>query len=376
MKPRATVTTDPDRTADGADASAGGGDGRDGSGTRTDRSRAIGTRGSRTAKKARKTKKGSAKSGPTGTGPQLGGITWRQRLYRDRTLVLMTVPAIALLLIFNYIPLLGNIVAFQDYDVYDLGITGSPFVGFDNFTRIFQDYRFWEVLINTLVIFVTQLVLFFPIPIAIALLLNTIMSARIRAWVQAVVYLPHFFSWVLVVTVFQQMFGGAGLVAQWLRDHGHEGFDLMTNPGFFKFLVSAQAVWKDAGWGVIVFLAALAAVNTDLYEAAAVDGAGRWRRMWHVTLPALRPVIALLLVLRVGSALNLDFEQILLQRDQVGSGASEILDTYIWWTGIKTGDFGYAAAAGVFKGLFSVAMVLGANKVAHMLGEQGVYSKK
>ncbi|MER7722943.1 ABC transporter permease subunit [Streptomyces sp. NPDC096323] len=376
MKPRATVTTDPDRTSDGAGIPAGGGDGTDDAGgTRTDRSRAIGARGSRTAKKVT-SKKASAKSGPAGTGPLAGGITWRQRLRRDRTLVLMTLPAIGLLLLFNYIPLLGNIVAFQDYDVYDLGITGSPFVGFDNFTRIFEDYRFWEVLINTLVIFVTQLVLFFPIPIAIALLVNTIMSARVRAWVQAVVYLPHFFSWVLVVTVFQQMFGGAGLVAQWAREHGHEGFDLMTNPGFFKFLVSAQAVWKDAGWGVIVFLAALAAVNTDLYEAAAVDGAGRWRRMWHVTLPALRPVIALLLVLRVGSALNLDFEQILLQRDQVGAGASEILDTYIWWTGIKTGDFGYAAAAGIFKGLFSVAMVLGANKVAHMLGEQGVYSKK
>ncbi|MFD0024608.1 ABC transporter permease [Streptomyces sp. NPDC058382] len=378
MKPRATVATDPDRTSDGASTPAGGsgdGGGKDTRGGRTSRPRAAGAGGKRTAKD-RRADNTPVGNGRSGTGPRAGGITWRQRLRRDRTLVLMTLPAIALLLIFNYVPLLGNIVAFQDYDVYDLGISGSPFVGFDNFTRIFEDYRFWEVLINTLVIFVTQLVLFFPIPIAIALLLNTIMSTRVRAWVQAVVYLPHFFSWVLVVTVFQQMFGGAGLVAQWLRDHGHTGFDLMTNPGFFKFLVSAQAVWKDAGWGVIVFLAALAAVNTDLYEAAAVDGAGRWRRMWHVTLPALRPVIALLLVLRVGSALNLDFEQILLQRDQVGAGASEILDTYIWWTGIKTGDFGYAAAAGIFKGLFSVAMVLGANKVAHMLGEQGVYSKK
>ncbi|WP_330241601.1 ABC transporter permease [Streptomyces sp. NBC_00525] len=371
MKSRATVAADPDRTAGGANAPAGGSGTGDGDGGKTGdvpagRSRAGGPRASRRDKGG----------GQADSGARAGGITWRQRLRRDRTLILMTTPAIVLLLIFNYIPLLGNIVAFQDYDVYDLGITGSPFIGFDNFTRIFEDYRFWEVLVNTLVIFVTQLVLFFPIPIAIALLLNTIMSARVRAWVQAIVYLPHFFSWVLVVTVFQQMFGGAGLVAQWLREHGHEGFDLMTDPGFFKFLVSAQAVWKDAGWGVIVFLAALAAVNTDLYEAAAVDGAGRWRRMWHVTLPALRPVIALLLVLRVGSALNLDFEQILLQRDQVGAGASEILDTYIWWTGIKTGDFGYAAAAGIFKGLFSVAMVLGANKVAHMLGEQGVYSKK
>jgi putative aldouronate transport system permease protein len=134
-----------------------------------------------------------------------------------------------------------------------------------------------------------------------------------------VIYLPHFFSWVLVITVFQQMFGGAGLISQTLRQHGYSGIDLMTNPGLFKFLVTAQSVWKDAGWGVIVFLAALAAVNHELYEAAAVDGANRWRRMWHVTLPALRPVIALLLVLRVGDALTVGFEQILLQRDAVGN---------------------------------------------------------
>lgn len=127
---------------------------------------------------------------------------------------------------------------------------------------------------------------------------------------------------------------------------------------------------------MIVFLAALSAVSHELYEAAAVDGANRWRRMWHVTLPALRPVIALLLVLRVGDALNAGFEQILLQRDAVGPGASEILDTYIWFTGLKSGDFGYAAAAGIFKGVFSVGMVLLANRVAHMLGEQGVYSRR
>lgn len=195
MKPRATVATETDRAADRATGPIGdGGSGKSRSGDSNS------TAGRDTSRKAR---------AATRTRPEAGGITWRLRLRRDRTLVLMTLPAIALLLIFNYIPLLGNIVAFQDYDVYDLGITGSPFVGIDNFTRIFEDYRFWQVLINTLVIFLTQLLLFFPIPIAVALLLNTIMSARVRAWVQAVVYLPHFFSWVLVVTVFQQMFGGA-----------------------------------------------------------------------------------------------------------------------------------------------------------------------
>jgi putative aldouronate transport system permease protein len=180
---------------------------------------------------------------------------------------------------------------------------------------------------------------------------------------------------VLVVMVFQQIFGGAGVIAQFLLQHGHSGFDLMTDPGIFKFLVTSQSVWKDAGWGIIVFLAALASVSPELYEAAAMDGANRWRRMWHVTLPALRPVIALLLVLRVGDALNVGFEQILLQRDAVGRGAAEVLDTYVWFMGIRGGDFSYAAAAGVVKGIFGICMVLAANKIAHMMGEQGVYKK-
>jgi putative aldouronate transport system permease protein len=318
----------------------------------------------------------AAPDGPASPAPPpRRGITRRQRLRRDRVLLLMTAPALGLLLVFNYIPLLGNVVAFQDYDVYGGGITGSAFVGLDNFAAVFSDARFWEVVGNTLSITAVQLLLFFPVPIALALLLNSLISGRLRTLVQSVLYLPHFFSWVLVVTVFQQMLGGAGLIAQLLRRHGVEGFDLMTDPTLFKYLLTAQSVWKDAGWGVIVFLAALSAVSDELYEAAAVDGAGRWRRMWHVTLPALRPVIALLLVLRVGDSLSVGFEQILLQRDAVGVGVSEVLDTYVWFRGIRSGDFSYAAAAGLVKGLFSLGMVLLANKAAHRLGEQGVYSK-
>ncbi|CAM5232354.1 Sugar ABC transporter permease OS=Streptomyces tendae OX=1932 GN=GUR47_38000 PE=3 SV=1 [Streptomyces tendae] len=196
-----------------------------------------------------------------------------------------------------------------------------------------------------------------------------------RAISQAILYLPHFFSWVLVIAVFQQLLGGAGLLSQLLRDHGYDGLSVMTDPDTFKFLVTAQSVWKDAGWGIIVFLAALASVSPDLYEAAAMDGANRWRRMWHVTLPALRPVIALLLVLRVGDALTVGFEQILLQRDAVGPGAAEVLDTFVWWNGVRNQDFGYAAAAGLVKGVISLGLVLVANKVAHLMGEQGVYKK-
>ncbi|MFD5631561.1 MULTISPECIES: ABC transporter permease [unclassified Streptomyces] len=311
--------------------------------------------------------------------PSKGG-TFRNRFKRDRTLILMTLPAILLVLVFNYIPILGNVVAFQEYDPYvsDNGFVAifeSPWVGLEQFTRLFEDSAFWDAVRNTLVLFSLQLLLFFPIPILLALLINSVIRPRVRAVSQAILYLPHFFSWVLVITVFQQIFGGAGIIAQTLRQHGYEGFDLMTDPGIFKFLVTSEGIWKDAGWGIIVFLAALASVSPDLYEAAAMDGAGRWRRMWHVTLPALRPVIALLLVLRVGDALTVGFEQILLQRDAVGPGAAEVLDTYVWWNGVRNQDFSYAAAAGLIKGVVSLGLVLAANKVAHLMGEQGVYKK-
>ncbi|MEE1941812.1 ABC transporter permease subunit [Streptomyces sp. TRM 70361] len=318
------------------------------------------------------------RAGPDGVPP--GGVTRRHRLRRDRVLILMTLPALALVLVFAYVPLLGNAVAFKEFDPYigesfTESFTLSPWVGGENFRRMWEDPYFWAAVENTLVIFVIQLVFFFPVPVVLALLVNGLINPRLRAWIQGVLYLPHFFSWVLVITVFQQILGGAGIIAQTLRERGWGGFDLMTDPGFFPFLVTLQAIWKDAGWGIIVFLAALAAVSPDLYEAAAMDGANRWRRMWHVTLPALRPVIALLLVLRVGDALTVGFEQILLQRRAVGTGASEVLDTYVWNVGLENGDFGYAAAVGIVKGVFGLALVLAANKTAHLLGEQGVYRR-
>ncbi|MDN3262935.1 ABC transporter permease subunit [Streptomyces sp. CSDS2] len=321
-----------------------------------------------------------ASGGATGRRERARGLGLRTRFRRDRTLVLMTLPVVVLLLVFNYVPILGNVVAFQDYDPYlsdngFIAVFQSPWVGLDQFERVVQDAGFWHAVRNTFVLFLLQLVLFFPIPVALALLINSVVRPRVRAVAQAIMYLPHFFSWVLVVTVFQQIFGGAGVLAQALREHGHPGFDIMTDPAVFKYLVTAEMVWKDAGWGIIVFLAALAAVPHDLYEAAAMDGAGRWRRMWHITLPALRPVIALLLVLRVGDALTVGFEQFLLQRQAVGPDASEVLDTYVWWNGIRNQDFSYAAAAGLIKGVVGLSLVLVANKAAHLMGEQGVYKK-
>lgn len=310
------------------------------------------------------------------TPPLRRTVPLRTRWQRDRSLVVMTLPALLLLGVFAYVPMAGNIVAWQDYSPY-VGIAESPFVAWDNFARVLGSPAFLHAVRNTLVITGFQLVFYFPIPIALALLLNSVLTPAIRTTIQSIVYLPHFFSWVLVITVFHQIFGGAGLIAQLVRENEWgNGFDLMTDPGFFKWLVTAQVIWKDAGWGIIVFLAALSMINNELYESAAVDGANRWRRMWHVTLPGLRPVIALLLVLQVGNMLTLGMEQFLIQRNAVGPGASEVLDSYVWDRGIANGDFSYAAAIGIVKGVFSLLLVLAANRVAHAMGEQGIYKRQ
>ena len=302
-------------------------------------------------------------------------IPLRTRLRRDWPLLVMAAPAVVLLIVFAYVPMLGNVIAWQSYSPY-VGIAESPFIGWANFRRVLATPGFWEAVGNTLTITAFQLVFYFPVPIAIALLMNSVLRPWLRTTIQSIVYLPHFFSWVLVVTIFQQILGGAGLLNRLLASVGAAPLDIMTNPDTFLLLVTSQQVWKDAGWGMIIFLAALSTIDPSLYEAAAVDGAGRWRRMWHITLPALRPTIILLLILRLGDALTVGFEQLILQRGAVGQGAAEVLDTYVYYQGVIGGDWSYAAAAGLLKGVVSLLLVLGANKIAHLAGEAGVYQRE
>jgi putative aldouronate transport system permease protein len=301
-------------------------------------------------------------------------LNFRVRLRRDKSLIIMVAPVVLLLLVFNYLPMFGTISAFEYYNpIY--GFFHSNFIGFKNFTDLFGDQNFWHAFQNTLVLSLVQLVLYFPIPIFLAILLNTVISTKLRSFIQAVVYLPHFFSWVLVITIFNQMLGGAGLLNQFLRQHHMATWDIMSNGAAFKYLITFQAVWKEAGWGIIVFLAALAAIDPALYESAAVDGAGRWRRMWHITLPGMRGMIVLMLVLRLGNALNVGFEQMLIQRQAVGPQHAEVLDTFAYYYGITGNNFGYGAAAGLFKGVISLILIYAANKAAHRLGEDGLYRK-
>ncbi|WP_093781278.1 sugar ABC transporter permease [Streptomyces sp. yr375] len=281
-------------------------------------------------------------------------------------------PGLAYFLVFHYGALAGNVIAFKEYVPFD-GLWGSPWAGLGNFQRMFQDGEFWDAVLNTLWIAVLQIVFYFPVPLALALLLHSLTWSTVRRFVQSVAYLPHFISWVIVVALFQQVLGDTGMVNGYLGDAGLHTVDIIGNPDAFRPLVVAQVIWKDAGWGTIIFLAALSQVDEQQYEAAAIDGAGPWRRFWHITLPAIRAVIVLLLIMRLGDVLSVGFEQMLLQRDAVGPQAAEVIDTFVYYRGIVGGDYGFAAAAGLFKGLVGALLVYAANKVAHRLGEQGVY---
>lgn len=301
------------------------------------------------------------------------GPTWRMRLRRDWVMLAMTLPGLAVIVVFHYLALAGNVIAWKDYKPY-LTIADSDWVGWENFGVITGgDPLFLTAVRNTLVLTLVQVVLVFPAPIVIALLLNGILSDRVKRAVQSVLYLPHFLSWVVVVAVFQQFLGGGGLINTALRGNGFGTVDIIGNPDLFIGLLTSQVIWKDTGWGTILFLAALAGIEPEQYEAASMDGASRWRQLIHITLPSLRGIIILLLILRLGDSLTVGFEQIILQQRAVGIDASEVIDTYVFNQGLSGNAWGEATAVGLVKGVLGTILVLGANKVAHLFGEAGVY---
>jgi putative aldouronate transport system permease protein len=297
-------------------------------------------------------------------------------LSRDTLLVLLLgIPGALALILFHYLPLLGNVIAFQDYQPY-LGLTESEWVGFSNFAFLWDgNPEFLNALWNTVILTVIQTVLVFPVPLALALLLNSLAGERLKRLLQSVFYLPHFLSWVIVVALFQQMLGNAGMLNTFLVQHDLPVLHIIGVPDLFKALLTSQAIWKDAGWGTIIFLAAISRIDQEQYEAAAVDGATAWQRLINITLPSLKGLFILLLILRLGSSLSVGFEQIILQQGPVGIQASEVLDTWVYNNGIIGGNWGISAAVGLFKGVVGVLLVVGANRLAHAFGERGVYEK-
>jgi putative aldouronate transport system permease protein len=286
---------------------------------------------------------------------------------------LMMIPGIVYYLIYHYYPMAGLIIAFKDFNILK-GIWGSPWVGLDNFREIFNSPDFPRIFKNTLIISLYR-ILFNMVPdLILALILNELRVRWFKKMVQTITYGPFFLSWIIVYgLVFAFFAPEAGLVSNWVRDSGAQPLDVLTNKDLFRPMMILTDIWKNTGFGAIIYLATLATINQELYEAAVVDGAGRWKQLWHITLPGVRDVFILLVILRIGNILDAGFDQIYIFLNARTYETGDIIDTWVFRRGIEQLDFSIAAAVGFFKSVIGFILVIGANKLAKKVGGSGIW---
>ncbi len=294
-------------------------------------------------------------------------------VFRDRWLYIIAFPGLLYFLLFKYLPMGGVIIAFQDYHPFT-GFFGSQWVGFKHFVRLFEDPDFFMLLRNTLMLSLYNLTLGFPAPIILALMLNELRRQWFKRSIQTLIYIPHFMSWVVVVSMFFVIFESQtsvfqNLIASW----GFEKFSIMMDQGLFRPMYILQVIWRDTGWGTIIYLAALAGIGPELYEAARMDGANRMRQIWHITLPGIRATIVILLLLRLSDVLDLSFEHVYVLLNALNREVGEVFDTYVYRVGLINGQLSYSTAVGLFKGLVGLVLVTIANWLAKKFGEEGIF---
>lgn len=288
-------------------------------------------------------------------------------------LYIMLLRGLLYFILFKYVPMGGLVIAFKEYSPFR-GIWGSPWVGFSQFKKFFDTPDFWRLLRNTLGISLLQLIIYFPAPIILSLFLNEVRHNGYKRVVQTLVYVPHFVSWVIVASLTYQLFNVSdGVINMIIKNLTGGTIDILSKGSTFWGLIVGQDIWRETGYGTIIFLAALAGVDQEMYEAARVDGAGRWRLMWHITLPAIKGTIIMMLILRVGGLLNTGYEQIFLMRNDLNMEYADVFDTYIYTRGIVNGQYSFSSAAGMFKSVVGMILVLGSNKISKMCGEAGIY---
>ncbi len=301
----------------------------------------------------------------------------RSELFREikknQLIYLMILPGLLYFIIYKYFPMYGLIIAFQDYKPY-LGITGSPWVGLEHFNRLFTDPMFWTIFKNTLVLFAMNLLIFFPIPIILALMLNEVRVNKFKRTVQTLIYIPHFMSWVIIVSIGYVMLSmDGGIINELLRMFGFEKINFLLNDSWFRPMYILQVIWREMGWGTIIYLAAMSAVDPGMYEAARIDGASRLRQAWHITLPSIRSVIVVLVILKIGDVLELGFEHVYLLLNAMNRNVAEIFDTYVYTVGLRQGQFSYSTAVGFFKSFIGLILVIFANWLSKKAGEEGIF---
>ncbi|MDF2645432.1 MAG: protein lplB [Paenibacillus sp.] len=298
---------------------------------------------------------------------------WVDFVKRHRALYIMLIPGIIYFILFKYVPLLGSVIAFQDYDIF-AGIRGSEWVGLKWFEQLITYPRFMTLLKNTLIISGYQIVFAFPAPIILACLLNELRHTVFKRIVQTAVYLPHFLSWAIIYgLVFMLLSPQTGLVNQYIQDWGGKAIPFLQEPDYTRTIIVISGIWKEMGWSAIIFLAALAGINPSLYEAAKIDGAGRWKQFLHITLPGLVPAIMILLLLKIGHILDSGFEQIYVFLNPLNYSVADVLDTFAYRAGIIEGEYSLTTAVGLMKSVVGFLMLIVTNYISKRTTGEGIF---
>ena len=298
---------------------------------------------------------------------------WWSRVRRMRLLYLSLLPALLLLLVFNYVPIYGIVIAFKNFQA-SRGILGSPWNNFENFEVLFGSFQFQRVMRNTVIISVQRIVFGFPAPILLALIINEFANSWWKKGIQSITYLPHFISWVVMAGILVEILSPQrGIIGYLYTALGRDAPLLLTNQDVFRPILIATDVWKEVGWGSVIYLAAISSIDPTMYDVARIDGAGRIRQATAITLPSLLPVITILFILRLSGILNAGFDQIFNLYNELVYEVADIIDTYMYRVGILSQEFEFATAAGLFKNVVGVALIVLVNAVIRRFSDHGIW---
>ncbi len=292
---------------------------------------------------------------------------------QNKYLYVMMIPVIAFYLIFHYGPMYGAIIAFKEYSPMK-GIVGSPWVGFDQFMSFFHSYYFWRILKNTVVISCYSLLFEFPAPIILALLINEVRHQTFRRIAQSVTYMPYFISLVVICGMVKDFTNSGGILNSWFSMmFGGDGHALLQKPEWFRPLYILSEIWQKVGWESIIYIAALMGIDQEQYEAARMDGAGRWRQIWNITIPGIMPTIMIMFILRMGNLLNVGFEKIILLYNPATYDTADVISSFVYRKGLLEFGWSYSSAVGLFNSLINLILLLSANKLSKKFSESSLW---
>ncbi|MCR8633029.1 ABC transporter permease [Paenibacillus radicis (ex Xue et al. 2023)] len=293
-------------------------------------------------------------------------------LSKNKIIYFMALPVIAYYLIFDYGPMYGASIAFKDFSAIK-GISGSPWVGFQNFSDFFKDVYFVRIFRNTLLLSLYNIIFGFPAPIILALLLNEVRKQIFKRFVQSVTYLPHFISVMVLCGLIVDFTSRNGIINDLLAFMGMERVTMLLKPELFRSIYVGSNIWQELGWGSIIYLAALAGIDQDLYEAATIDGAGRFKQMLHVTLPGIMPTIIILFILKMGSMMNVGFDKIFLLYNPITYETSDVISTYVYRKGILEANYSFSAAVGLFNSVINFVLLVATNQFSKKVNETSLW---